>query len=178
MAATDPVTPSRRLAMGPRGMQVFQGVEQSGSQLTPAHALIGSFHGTKEGVGSGALQRVGHHQIGGRMAARGLSDFQQALVTYSNLQLEFDEQTTETPVRANAVDQLGSAHQAQPEFWLIALDLAGTSIVQQRRPRGWSFPAALLGVKAGPSRRRIHTCRKIIANRRTVDDAIKAARGA
>src|SRR5207248_4888626 len=76
-AATEPVTPSRTLAMVPLAQELFEPLEESGGQVAPADTLVASRAGAEEGVVAGAFQGVGHHQLRSRVPPRALGDLEQ-----------------------------------------------------------------------------------------------------
>src|SRR6185437_10853851 len=113
-AATEPVTPSRMLAIGVFPWVFFQRDQQPFGQFGPSNTFIASVERAEEGIGVRSFQRVGHHEIGGGMLARAFGDGEQLLIADADFELEFDQQTTKTPVAPNAVDQFGGARQSQP----------------------------------------------------------------
>src|SRR5262249_47422279 len=120
-AATEPVTPSKTLATAVR----LHGVEQSVGQLRPLDPPVLSPERAEEGVARGPFQGVRHHQVAPRLPPRALGDSEQLRVGDADFQFELDEGAAEAPVAAEAVDQLGRAHQPQPQLRLVTLDLAG-----------------------------------------------------
>src|SRR5262245_1168265 len=127
MAATEPVTPKSTLAMALLPMQSFDGIEQAGRQVAAADPYIPCLRGpltpipspprrgrgqnrrpsgawSQERPRGSAFQRVGYHQVGGRLPTRALGDVAQLLLTQPDFELEFDEDAAKAPVAANAID--------------------------------------------------------------------------
>src|SRR5262249_3805238 len=116
MAATEPVTPRRTLAMGPLLVQAFRCVEQAVGQFAAGDAVVAALERAEVGQGGGAFQRVGRHEVRGGVAARALGDLQQPLVADADLELELDQDAPEAPRAPHQVHQLGRADQAQPQL--------------------------------------------------------------
>src|SRR4051794_37833627 len=127
MAATEPVTPSSTLAMSRLLMVSFKHVEQRARQFGTRYLVVPLLVAQERPFG-GTIERVGDHPIGGRIPARTLGDGEQFVFAHADLQLELDEQAVEFPFATNFVDELRRAHQTQPKFGFVALDLGGGSI--------------------------------------------------
>src|SRR5207302_743554 len=65
MAATEPVTPSRTLAMRLLLVQPLDGLRHAHRQLAAADVLVAPLDRPEQGPLPGLLQRVGHHQVSG-----------------------------------------------------------------------------------------------------------------
>src|SRR6516162_7616953 len=170
MAATEPVTPSSTLATLRLLMLLFENVEQSTRQVGPRHLFVPTCI-AEEGPIRCAFERVGHHPIRVRLTARLFRNRQQFAVAQADFQLEFHKQTAIVPLLANLIYELRRAHQAQPQFRLIALDFPGGAIEQCR-----SFliiaPGEIVGMKARARRRSEDARGAIIADGGTMYDGV------
>src|SRR5262249_32196176 len=91
----------------------------------------------------------------------------------SYLQLEFDQHAAKAPVGADAVDELGRSRQSQPQFRLIALDLARGPIYQAGRLVGRSPPVQSLRVEVSSLGRRVNPRCLVVEDGGAVDQSIK-----
>src|SRR4051812_9652900 len=119
MAATEPVTPRRTLAMC--SPAPFGKVDQPASQSGPGHTLVPTRDGTDECPVGRTLERVGDHEVRLGLSPRALGDGLQLGLGLADFELELDEQATEAPRLAEEVHQFRGAHEAQPQLGLVAL---------------------------------------------------------
>src|SRR5205823_1425256 len=113
MAATEPVAPRRTLDIGAPRVQMFHDIDNACGQVAPADALIAALDRPEVSPLAGPFERVGHHQVGRRMPARALRNVQKSRLVDGDFELELHQDAAETPVGADAVDQLRRPHQAQ-----------------------------------------------------------------
>src|SRR5262249_20425205 len=91
IAATEPVTPSRMLAMCALLVQPFHAFQQTNGEVSAGEALILSAERPQVSPEGGAFQGVRHHQVCSGLAARTFRDVQQLLVAAADLELELDQ---------------------------------------------------------------------------------------
>src|SRR5207247_640450 len=114
MAATDPVTPSKTLAIAPLRVQALHFRDQARRQFTTRDLDVAPIQGTQHGPLGCPAERIGDHQVGGGVLPRALGDLDQFGVADADFELEFDEHATEAPVLAHPVDELGRADEPHP----------------------------------------------------------------
>src|SRR5262249_41671836 len=113
IAATDPVTPTKTLAMAPPPVLLDRGQEARG-QLVPGHTLVGPAQRPQVGPLRRPFQRVGHHQVGIGVTARPLGDVDQLVLAQADLELELDQHAPKPPLGPDLVHQFRGAQQSQP----------------------------------------------------------------
>src|ERR1019366_7620894 len=122
MAATEPVTPSRTLAMS-RPPMLFNYIEQRTGQLGSGQLLVALSVAEKRPVRF-VFERVGHQPVSVGMLAGSLGNRQQVVVADADFEFELHQQAAMGPVLADLIDELRGSRQPQPKFRLIAFDFA------------------------------------------------------